>query len=125
MLWDSDSDRQLTTIGHLCREAIQEFTTSLVEYYRPSEVDPNKAHDIARLRAVLSLHTSHLGTREKAFIAALITYWQAVSGLIQRQEHGTQKHGSDLVLEDGRRVVFQTSIIMFEIDSILSRALAG
>ena len=25
LLWSSDSERQLTTIGHVCREAIREF----------------------------------------------------------------------------------------------------
>jgi hypothetical protein len=36
MLWGSDSERQLTMIGHLCREAAQEFATHLVEQHEPS-----------------------------------------------------------------------------------------
>jgi hypothetical protein len=39
---------------------------------------------------------------------------------VQRQEHGAQKEGRPLVWEDGRRVVFQTAIVMFELDRALS-----
>ena len=121
LLWESDSERQLTTIGHLCREAIQEFASSLVAYHQPQEVDPNKAHDIARIRAVIELQASYLGDREKEYLITLISYWRAVSGLVQRQEHGSQQADRPLVWEDGRRVVFQTAILMFEVDSSLSK----
>ncbi len=52
-LWISESKRELTTIGHLCREAMQLFATSLVEQYKLTEVDMDPAHTIARVRAVL------------------------------------------------------------------------
>jgi hypothetical protein len=39
-----------------------------------------------------------------------------VSDLVQRQEHG-----SKLVAEDSRRLVFQTMLVMREIDLALSR----
>jgi hypothetical protein len=54
------------------------------------------------------------------FLDALIAYWRAVSNLVQRQEHGVQKAGSQLVFEDGRRVIFQTAIVMFEVDRALN-----
>jgi hypothetical protein len=47
-------------------------------------------------------------------------YWGTVNDLIQRQEHGAQREGGALAWEDGRRVVFQTAIVMFEIDRSLS-----
>ena len=119
LLWESDSDRQLTTIGHCCREAIQAFATALVDYYQPPIVDTNKSRDITRIKAVIN---HHLGTLEQDFLAALISYWQSVSGLTQRQEHGAQKEGGQLIWEDGRRVVFQTAVLMYEVDRSLSRA---
>lgn len=121
LLWDSESEQQLTTIGHLCREAIQEFATSLVERYRPANVDENKAHDVNRLKAVIELRAVNLGNTEKEFLNALIPYWRTVSGLVQRQEHGSQPGARHLVWEDGRRVVFQTAIVMSEVDRSLSR----
>jgi hypothetical protein len=119
LLWASDSQEQLTTIGHLCREAVQEFATGLVDQYQPPGVDQNKAHDVNRVQAVLDQHRAQLGTTAAPFLDALVAYWRTVSALVQRQEHGVQKAAS-LVWEDGRRVVFQTLVVMFEIDRALN-----
>lgn len=43
LLWPADSDQQLTTIGHLCREAMQAFATVLVERYQLPGTPENKA----------------------------------------------------------------------------------
>jgi hypothetical protein len=121
LLWASDSEQQLTTIGHLCREAMQEFATALVDRHQPPGVrDTDKAHTVARIRTVLNQHASRLGTTAAPFFDALLAYWGTVSDLVQRQEHGAQKEGRPLIWEDGRRVVFQTAIVMFEVDRALS-----
>ncbi len=49
------------------------------------------------------------------FLYALIAYWGALSDLVQRQEHGANKEGEQLVWEDARRVVFHTCVVMFEL----------
>lgn len=120
LLWSSDTTSQFTTIGHLCREAVQEFATSLVEKFKPHVVDPDKAHTVARLRAVFQTLKQALGKTEAPFFDALLTYWGTVNDLIQRQEHGGQREKQALSWHDARRTVFQTAIIMFEIDSSLS-----
>jgi len=122
LLWGSDSQQQLTTIGHLCREAMQSFATVCVEHFHPPNVDLDVAHSIARLKAVLDLRAKELGETEKGFLDALLEYWRRVSDLVQRQEHGAQKEGQQLIWEDGRRVVFQTAVVMFEVDRALSRS---
>ena len=38
-LWARDSEEQLTNIGYLCREAMQEFATELVDKYKPSNIE--------------------------------------------------------------------------------------
>lgn len=119
-LWAGDSPNQLTTIGHLCREAVQEFATALVEKFQPPDAPADKARDQSRIRAVLAHVRDQLGSREVPLLEAMIDYWNAVSGLIQRQEHGGQKQGDALRWEDGRRVVFQTAVVMFEIDHSLA-----
>jgi hypothetical protein len=121
MLWGSDSARQLTTIGHLCREAVQEFATHLVEKNKLIEAPADRAFTVARIHAVLDQRKDNLGETEIACLDALLAYWGTVIDLIQREEHGSKKEGKPLVWEDGRRVVFQTAIVMFEID----RSLAG
>lgn len=77
---------------------------------------------------VIEHFKSQLGDREKVFLLAvtayldaLLEYWRSVSGLIQRQEHGNQKVGSELTWEDARRAVFQTGIVLFELDRALRR----
>lgn len=56
----------------------------------------------------------------RAFLDALLAYWGTASDLVQRQEHGNQKVGAALLWEDGRRVVFQTAMVMYEIERALS-----
>jgi hypothetical protein len=119
-LWGSDSADQFTTIGHLCREAMQEFAKALIEIYKPEEVDPFIAHTKNRIRCVINARSKCLGDTEKTFLHALVSYWDSIDDLTQRQEHGTQKVGKPLLWEDGRRLVFQTAIVMFEIDRALS-----
>jgi hypothetical protein len=120
LLWGSDSEQQLTMVGHLCREAMQEFATALVDRHQPPGVDTDKARDVARIRAVLDQHKPRLGTTAAPFLDALLAYWGTVTDLVQRQEHGAQKEGRQLVWEDGRCVVFQTAVVMFEIDRALT-----
>src|SRR5262249_39946694 len=120
LLWASDAQPQLTTIGHLCREAMQEFATALVERHQPPNVDADKAHDVARIKAVLDHRGAALGTTLKPFLKALLAYWGTVSDLVQRQVHGGQREEKPLIWEDGRRVVFQAAVVMFEIDRALA-----
>ena len=121
MLWKSESEQQLTTIGHLCREAIQELANTLIEQYQPPNVDTDKSHDIRRIEAILKFRAAELGQTENPFLEALLGYWANISALIQRQEHGAQKENQELLWEDARRIVFHTAILMYEIDKAVSR----
>lgn len=117
-LW-SAGEPDLTTIGHQTREAMQHFATELVEKHQPPDVDTDPAHTAARLTAVIQMHRERLGEARSHLLNALIGYWGEVSDLVQRQEHGGQKEGEPLTWEDGRRAVFQTAIVMYEIDRTL------
>jgi len=117
LLWQTNTQQQLTTIGHLCREALQGFVSALVERLRPPDVNTNKAKTVARLKTVLE--AVQLGETKKDFLEALLAYWGTLNNMVQRQEHGASKEGEQLVWEDARCVVFQTMIAMFEIDRTL------
>jgi len=118
-LWATDNTEQWTSLGHLCREAVQEFADVLVERFQSPDPPKDKTKTVARLKAVLKIKSKELGETEKPFLDALLVYWGTVNDLIQRQEHGGQKEGRPLIWEDARRVVFQTIIVMFEIDKAL------
>lgn len=119
LLWGRDAEAELTTIGHKTREAVQEFATALIERDQLTDVDSNPAHTAARLRTVVDHHRVRLGEARSKVLDALIVYWGEVNDLLQRQEHGGQKEGEPLAWEDGRRVVFQTAVVMHEIDRTL------
>ena len=122
MLWSSDSEQQLTTIGHLCREALQEFATVLVDQYKPPQVNQEKNNTVARIRAVLVSQSDRLGKTLNPLLDALLTYWGTVSDLVQRQEHGAQKEGQPLIWEDARLVIYQSIVVMYEISNALERS---
>jgi hypothetical protein len=122
LLWRSDTAPQLTTIGHLAREAMQEFATSLMKRYGVPEGDTDKAKTINRVKRVLDSFQGELGTTEQDFLGALIEYWRALDKLVQRQEHGALREQESLTWPDARRVVFQLMVVMFEIESSLSSA---
>lgn len=120
LLWGPDSEARQTAIGHHCREAIQFFAASLLQQHRVSEFDPDPAKVVSRLNSVLDTLRPRLGSTELPFLKALLTYWGTVIDLIQRQEHGAQREGGSLNWHDGRRIVFQTLLVMYEIDQALS-----
>ncbi len=109
----AETTRELTEIGHICREAMQAFAGALAERHglQGFSSDPSKTVD--KVRAVLA--KVGLGKTAQDFHTALLSYWGAATDLVQRQEHGAAKEGEQLAWEDARRVVFQTLIVMFEV----------
>ena len=122
LLWKSDSQDSRTMIGHLAREAMQEFADALAKRYCVACESADKTKTVARIRATLSARLVISGDTEREFLNALIGYWGTVADLTQRQEHGAQREGTDLVWFDSRRLVFQTAIVMFEVAAALSRS---
>jgi hypothetical protein len=113
-VWEADSLAKLTGIGHACREALELFITDLVAARNPTGVNQDPQATIDRLRAVISTVTL-----SKRVGDVLLAYFGTVWDLVQRQEHGGQKEAEALEQEDARRVVFQTALVMFELDRAL------
>jgi len=116
-LWISDYERELTAIGHFCREALQDFAAALVTRFQPVESPSDHTKTVARIRAVLDQQSTRLG---KATKELLLASWGATSDLAMRQEHGAQREGEPLRWEDARRVVFQVAAVMVELDHALA-----
>lgn len=114
LLWGEDSEQELSTIGHKCREAMQNFATELLALHEVDDANPDKAKTRDRFSAVVNSRRSELGARKSEILDALFNYWKATENLIQRQEHAGQREGESLTPEDGRRAVFQTAVVMFE-----------
>lgn len=122
LLWSADSQQQLTTIGHLCREALQEFAASLATQHHVDVSHIEAAKTVARLKAIVATRTASLETSKgvSALLDAMISFWGAASDLVQRQEHGAQREGTALAWEDARRVVFQSCVVMYEVNHALA-----
>jgi hypothetical protein len=120
LLWESDSASSFSTIGHHTREAMIEFADSLATRFTVSApVDRSKT--VARIKVVIDRLRPDLGDRTSAFLEALIVYWGTVSDLAQRLEHAASHQGHPIVLDDARRVVFQTALVFFELDKACER----
>lgn len=116
ILWRSDVEANLTTVGHTLREGIQQFATALVGHFSPPDVDPDPQHDQARVKAVLALKGESIG---KTTRQALEGQWATLSNLVQRLVHGAQREGEPLTWDDARRAVFLAASAMVEVDGVL------
>ena len=112
LLWSVDAAEQLTAIGHKCREALQAFAQALYERYCPDSEAVAKNKTVRKIRAVLSARRSVVGKTTEDF---LIAYWGTVSDLAQRAAHDSEREDRPLLWEDGRRLVFQTLLVMVEL----------
>ena len=120
LLWTTDSDQQLSTVGHLCREASQEFTDSLVTRFMPPDANDQKALTKNRLKAVLKSQSTTIPKTVLPYVESLILCWDTLMDLVQRQEHAAERDKESLVWEDARRLVFHTGVLMFEVDRLLT-----
>jgi len=116
LLCDEESPESHTKIDDLLREAMQEFTTALVERFKPLECDNDSTKVKSRLRAVFQAWQINKREKENKAQKWLVTWWDSISDLVQRQERGSQKEGAPLAWPDSRRVVFDVAILMLEID---------
>jgi hypothetical protein len=117
LLWTADADQQLTALGHKCREALQAFAQQLYAEHCPGAEPLAKERTVQKLRESLRAKGPALGDTTRTF---LVAYWQAVNDLAERAEHGSQREGSPLLWDDGRRLVFQTLLVMVELQAALS-----
>lgn len=105
-------ERYATHIGHSCREALATLANALAARYGLSAVTTAGTEDV--LRSVFALTAP--SRTERRFLNALLKYWRAVSDLAQRQEHAGLREGEPPCEEDTRRLVFQTLLVMYEVD---------
>jgi hypothetical protein len=104
-------DRLAPSIGHLCREAIIEFSDQLAREYEVGPFGANKTK--AKVRAIFEAHGDISRTVRRS-LEALLDYWETVVDLTNRQEHGR-----NLTADDSRAVAFQTMLVMREVDLAL------
>lgn len=120
LLWATDANAHVSTVGHLCREALQEYAGTLVTRLGVQGVPADPAKTVARIRAVLGALST--GATEAPFLEALLTYWGTLSDLVQRQEHAGAKEGEAVTVADAGRVVLHTLLVMYEVEQAIIRS---
>lgn len=97
LLWETDTSKQLTTIGHLCRETIQEFMDTIYTQIKPPGEQIAKKSTKQRLKKIIEAKSKQLGKTERKFLDLLYDFWDVVNDLVQKQVHGAQKEKVQLV----------------------------
>jgi len=72
----------MTLIGHLCREAMRDFVSTLIDLHQPPVPNPNKALTVLRLKAILQHKKASLSDAVSNLMMAQISNWEAVNDLI-------------------------------------------
>ena len=116
-LFEADPERNAARIGIDCRGAAIAFVNALADLYAV-ELPPGSS-PVARehIRSVLKASGTR-SARVDTYLDALVSYWGAVVGLVQQQVHAAEA-GTPPTQDDARRALFQTLLVMHEIDSTL------
>jgi hypothetical protein len=118
-LYELDAERHATRIGHDCRDAINAFAADLVRLH-DLDIEPAVSTTKKTVREAFAAHADG-SKRVRTFVDALLACWEALIGLVMRQDHSGERPESVIGAEDSRRLVFQTLLVMVEIDSALRR----
>lgn len=116
-LYTANPTRHADRIGHDCRAAMFMFIDAALAARNLDS--PEGSGLVDRLRHLIA----DAGPNSKAVSAhvkALVSYWRAISGLANRQEHDAQREGEALGPEDSQRLIFYTLLVMLEIDRALT-----
>lgn len=120
LLWVIEPEINLSTVGHLCREALQEFLDVLIKKHGLEEKYYAKDKTKGRVKALIEKKNSSSSETVIKLLEKFYDFWDQVSDLVQRQEHYGLKEGEKLMLNDAKRVVIYTVIVMNELDGQFS-----
>jgi len=116
---DLEVNQHLSTIGLLCREAMQEFLTHLVDTYKPTGVESNPAQVKSRFSSIIKVSPKFKSETVRNLLNASFNYWDQLNSYVQRQTHAGQKEGEKVTVLDAKRILLHTAFLFFEIDQLL------
>ena len=126
MLWCADSRAKVISIAWRARDAMDAFSTSLLERCAPLAMDPHwpdlladsstRPDPLDGLASVTDAYRDELGAQRSELLGGLLEHWGALLQSVRRHEQRSQTPGERLHWEDGRRLVLFTALVMVEID---------
>lgn len=110
-------------VGHKCREALQEFAEVLYTQHVPSSQQESipREKTVQRLKAVVRQLRGRVGDTTSQLLDTLIEYWRAVSDLVNKVEHRSQREDRPLTWDDARRAVLYSYLVMAELARVAER----
>lgn len=114
LFWSDNRDSNLSTIGHKCREALQEFSSALYQEICPNNEALPKEKTRSKLRAVIEKIKPEIGDSNHDLTDALLSLWNAVDNLAQKVEHTNQLSAGDV-----ERLLLYSHLIMAELDQLV------
>jgi hypothetical protein len=125
LLWCADSRAKLIGVAHRGSDAMQAFSSSLVERCTPLAIDSDwpdllaggapRPDPLDGLTSVTDTYRDELGERAE-LLGGLLEHWQVLLENVRRHENGPQVVAERLRWEDGRRLVLFTALVMVEMD---------
>ena len=116
LLWSTNTEINISTVGHLCSEALQDFLDILISRHHLGKDYPQKDKTKGRVKALINNRKSTSSDTILKLLEKFYEFWDMLNELVQRQEHYGLKERETIVLEDAKRVVLYTVIIMQELD---------
>jgi hypothetical protein len=107
----ANPERQITRIGHDCREALMAFAQEIVDAHEVQVVG-DVTQTVTKVRAVFDTRRA-ISTKTRDHVLA---YIRLTSDLAQRAEHGASREKESLTADDARRLVSHTMLAMNEAD---------
>jgi len=120
MLYCGQARDSVLAAGQVAGECLQEFVGALAASYDLPACGPDSTEGaLERLSCLIERHRAALGDGRCELLSALLSYWRALNGDLERHVDDAQKVEEPLRWEDGRRVVVLTALVMVEVDRSL------
>jgi hypothetical protein len=126
MLWCADSRAKVIAVAQRACDAMQAFTSSLLERCSPPAMDPRWPELLAdgsrppdpldALTRLTDDYREQLGEERSELLRGLLEHWRGLLQSVRRHEDSPQPPAERLRWEDGRRLVLFTALVMVEID---------
>lgn len=117
--YETEADTSISQIGHLCREAVQEFAEALIAELRNADAPAGKQETVKRMKWLFEQMRGRYPEVRIELLDALIVYWGVIQDMVARQEHSGHKEGKPVTLEESRCLLFQTMNVMYEITRLI------
>jgi hypothetical protein len=126
LLWCAESRAKVIAVAQRAGDAMQVFTSSVLERRTPMAMDPQwpdlladrsrRPDALDGLTSLADAYREQLGEERSELLHGLLEHWQALLQNVRRHDDASEPPAARLRWEDGRRLVLFTALVMVEFD---------